>query len=71
MMGPDSYSAAPSDRKRTKRHKLKHKVPSEYEEKILYCAGDRTLEQVGREIVEFLSVEIFKTHLYVTLHSIF
>jgi len=36
------------------------KVPSENEEKIIYCEGDRALEQAARGVGESL-LEIFKT----------
>jgi len=38
-------------------------VPSEHEEKLLYCDGDRALNTQPREAVDSPSLEIFKTQL--------
>lgn len=45
-------------------------IPSEYEDKLLYCDIDRALAQVSREIVEYC-LEIFKTYLDMILCKVF
>jgi len=47
-----------------------HEVPSEYEEKPLYCMGDRAWEQVAREAVQAPTLEILKTCLDVALCNV-
>lgn len=45
-------------------------IPSEYEDKFLYCDIDRALAQVSREIVESC-LETFKTYLNMILCKVF
>ena len=45
-------------------------VPSEHEEELLPSEGDRPLEQAPREVVEFPSLETFKTCLDKVLCSL-
>jgi len=44
-------------------------VPYGHEEELLYCAGDRALNRLPREVVES-PLEIFKTRLDTSLRSL-